>query len=87
MTMTPLYPCGKPCSRGTHDETVKNLAQFSSIINGIMMESWLRISIRWECSQFFNLIDNSITFTVTIVIDDCAKDGGKEFYQDALRSN
>ena len=28
MTMSPLYPCGKPCSRGTHHETVKNLALF-----------------------------------------------------------
>ena len=26
MTTSPFYPCGKPCSRGTHDETVKNLA-------------------------------------------------------------
>ena len=26
MTMSPLYPCGKPCSRRTHHETVKNLA-------------------------------------------------------------
>ena len=26
MTMSPLYPCGKPCSRGTHHETVENLA-------------------------------------------------------------
>ena len=26
MTMSPLYPCGKPCSRGTHNETVKNPA-------------------------------------------------------------
>ena len=34
MTMSPLYPCGKPCSRGTHNETVKILALFSSIING-----------------------------------------------------
>ena len=25
MTMSPLYPCGKPCSRGTHNETVTNL--------------------------------------------------------------
>ena len=23
--MSPLYPCGKPCSSGTHIETVKNL--------------------------------------------------------------
>ena len=36
MTMSPLYSCGKPCSRGTHNETMKNLALFSSIINGIM---------------------------------------------------
>ena len=26
MTMSPLYPSGKPCSTGTHNETVKNLA-------------------------------------------------------------
>ena len=26
MTMKPMYPCGKPCSRGTHNETVKHLA-------------------------------------------------------------
>ena len=38
MTISPLYPCGKPCSRGTDNETVKNLVLFSSIINGIMME-------------------------------------------------
>ena len=64
MTMSPLYPCGKPCSRGTHHETVKNLALFSSIINGIRKASRLRISVPWECFQFFiNRIENSITFT------------------------
>ena len=26
MMMSSLYPCGKPCSRGTHYETVKNPA-------------------------------------------------------------
>ena len=26
ITMSPLYLCGKPCSRGTQSETVKNLA-------------------------------------------------------------
>ena len=26
MTMSPLYSCGKPCSRGTNNETEKNLA-------------------------------------------------------------
>ena len=39
------------------NETVKNQALFSSIINGIMMESRLRISIPWECFQFFNQIE------------------------------
>ena len=63
MTMSPLYPWGKPCSRGTHDETEKNLAIFSSIINAIMMESRPRISIPWECFQFFNRIETSITIT------------------------
>ena len=52
MTMSPLYPCGIPCSIGTHNETVKNLALFSSIINGIAKESQLRISITWECFQY-----------------------------------
>ena len=28
MTMSPLYHCGKPYSRGTHDETAKNVALF-----------------------------------------------------------
>ena len=27
MTMSPMYPCGKPCSTGTHNETVKRMAQ------------------------------------------------------------
>ena len=63
MTMSPLYPCGKPCSRGTHNETVKNLALFCSIIDGIMMETRLRMSVPWECFQSFNRIENSITFT------------------------
>ena len=26
MTTSPFYPCGKPCSRGAHDETVQNPA-------------------------------------------------------------
>ena len=26
MTMSPFFPCGKPCSAGTHNETVKSLA-------------------------------------------------------------
>ena len=68
MTMSPLYSCGKPCSRGTHNETVKNSALFSSIISGIMKESRLRISIPWECfllqtnRKFYHM------YTLTIVI-------------------
>ena len=58
MTMSPLYPCGTPYSRGTHNEKVKNLALFTSIINGIVMESRLRISIPWERFQLFNRIEN-----------------------------
>ena len=30
MTMSPLYSCGKPCSTGTHNETVKNLTQLTA---------------------------------------------------------
>ena len=42
MTMSPLYPCGKPyTTTGTHNETKNDLAKFSSIVNGIMMESHL----------------------------------------------
>ena len=68
MTMSPLYPCGKPCSRGTHNEIVKNLALVSSIINGIMMESRLRMSVLRKCFQFFNRIENSITFTPSKIV-------------------
>ena len=35
MTMSPMYSYGKPCSRGPHNETEKNFALSSSIINGI----------------------------------------------------
>ena len=53
-----------PCLRSTllkrdFNDTVKNRAIFSSIINGIMIDLWLPISI----PQFFNQIENSITFT------------------------
>ena len=44
MTTSPLYPCGERCSTGTHNKTVKELILFSAIINGMMMESRLRIS-------------------------------------------
>ena len=80
MTMSPLYLCGKPCSRGTHNETVKNLALFCSIINGIMMESRLRMSVPWECFQYTitlkmaakNFLPRCIAFYNRIPIDSLA---------------
>ena len=57
IVMSPLYPCDKPCSRGTHNETTKNLVLFSSIINGILIDSRLRISIPWEFFRFLNRIE------------------------------
>ena len=44
MMISPLYPFGKPCSTGTHNETVKKLTLFFAFINRILMESRLRIS-------------------------------------------
>ena len=56
MTMSSLYPCGKPCSTTeTHNETVKELALFFAIINGIMMELRLRIPIPWEWFSILQL--------------------------------
>ena len=66
MTMSPLYPCGKPCSTGTHIETVKKLALFSAIINGSIMESRLRIlhpvemlSVIQSHRKFYHIYRNS----------------------------
>ena len=69
MTMRPLYPCGKPCPTGIHNEILKKLTLFSASINGIMEA---------KASNLFNRIENSITFAGKIVIDDYAKDGGEE---------
>ena len=72
--MSPLYPCGKPCSTGTHNETMKKLTLFlSAFICRIMMESRplnieSRPRISSECCPFFNRIESSITFAVAIVI-------------------
>ena len=67
--MSPLFPCGKPCSRGTHNETVKNSALFSAIINGIMIENCLKshnpvgvFSILQSNRNFLHI------YTITIVI-------------------
>ena len=64
MTMSPLYPWGKPCSTGTHTETVKKLALFSAfdrsnenrttaliLFNGYSSE---RISDKNHIKQTFN---------------------------------
>ena len=40
--MNPMYPCGKPCSSRTHNETVKKLALYSAIINEIKHTSSCR---------------------------------------------
>ena len=42
MTMSPLYPCGKPCSTKLITN-IKKLTLLFPLINGIMMESRLRI--------------------------------------------
>ena len=44
-------PGGKPCSRGTHNETVKRLPLFFAVINGIVIESH---SIAQSCGGIFN---------------------------------
>ena len=44
MTMNPLYPRGKPCSIGTHNQTARNQTLFLAIVHGVMMELRLRIS-------------------------------------------
>ena len=66
MTMSLLYPCGKPCSTGTHNETVKRLILFSAVINGIMIETFFMIESRllWDSIES----KKSFTYAVTIVI-------------------
>ena len=70
MTMNPLYPCGKPCSGGTHNETVKNLALLTSIVNewnydGITALNHNPVgvfSVLYSNRKFYHI------YTVTIVI-------------------
>ena len=80
--VSPLNPCGKSCSTGTRNETVKKLSLFSAFdrsnydeITASNLESRSLISnhglnsrISSKCYQFFNRIENSITFAVTIVM-------------------
>ena len=60
--------CCKPCSTGTHNETVKQLALFSAIINGVIVV-WNYGGITASSLnplgvfQFFSRIENSVTFT------------------------
>ena len=44
MMISPLYPCGKPWSTRSHNETVQNLILFSVIISPTMIESRPQIS-------------------------------------------
>ena len=67
MTMSPLYPCRKPCSRGTHNETVKNFAFFSNQWNydGLTASNLSPVgvfSILQSNRKFYHI------YTVTIVI-------------------
>ena len=39
--MSPLYPCGKPCSPGTHNEAMKKMTLFSAFDSRIMIERLL----------------------------------------------
>ena len=52
--MSPLYPCDKPCSTGTRNEAVKNLALFSAPVEVF--------SILQSNRKFYHI------YTVTIVI-------------------
>ena len=69
MTMSFLYPSGKPCSKGTHNETVKKLALFS-VINGIMIGitasnlNPVGVIVILQSNRKFHHI-----YTVTMVID------------------
>ena len=75
-----MYPYGKPCSRGTHNETMKNFfhcektALFSSIINGIRISvrPGIRAASNLNPVGLFSILQSSRKFyhiyTVTIVI-------------------
>ena len=65
MAMSPLYPCGKPCSTGPHNQTVKNLAPFSAImasnLNPVGALSILQSN--WSNRKFYHIYT-----VITIVI-------------------
>ena len=74
MAMSSLYPCGKPCSTSTHNETIKKLTLFSSVIDGIMIESlfriWKPVGMLWVLilnRKFYHICRRNIT------IDDYVK--------------
>ena len=69
MTMSPLYPCGKPCTTGPDNKTVKKLTLFSAISIALRWNHGFKSRILWEGYQLFIRIENSITFAVTTVID------------------
>ena len=69
MTMKPLCPWSKPCSTGTHNETVKKLALFSIFCNhqwnyhGITTSNPMGVFSILQWSQDFYHI-----YTITTVI-------------------
>ena len=41
MTMSPLYPCGKPCSRGTHSDTLRVIGGGNTVsVLGENIKNW-----------------------------------------------
>ena len=65
MAMNPLYPCGKRCSTGTQNETVKQLTVFYAIINEIIIESRLQISNpigMLSLPQFYHVCGNNSNY-------------------------
>ena len=66
MMMSPLYPCGKPCSRGTHNETVKNLA-LSSFFNHQWNYDGIMASNLSPVGVFSILLSNGMLYHICIV--------------------
>ena len=67
--MSPLYPSGKPCAIGTHNEEGKMMILFSAINDVIMIETGCEISnpvgmlsVLQSNRKFYHI------YTITIVI-------------------
>ena len=65
---SPLYPCDKPSSTGTHNQTAKKLTLSAAFRSRVMMESRPLTSHPSEYYMLFNRIESPIIFNVTIAI-------------------